>query len=150
VCSSDLDVIKELSRKVGSQSVVASIDAIKINDKYFCKIKDGTELVKISPKDLALEAEKLGCGEIIINSIDKDGTMSGYDIDMIYEISSNLNIPTVAMGGARNFSDFKKAIDIGKAHAVAAGSVFVYFGKLKAVLINFPDNKDSVILENNY
>jgi imidazole glycerol-phosphate synthase subunit HisF len=143
------DVIKELSKKVGNQSVVGSIDAVKINNKYFCKIKDGTELVKISPKDLALEAKKLGCGEIIINSIDKDGTMSGYDIEMIYEISTNLDIPTVAIGGARDISDFKKAIHIGKAHAVAAGSIFVYFGKLKAVLINFPDAKQLVILENN-
>jgi imidazole glycerol-phosphate synthase subunit HisF len=132
------NIIKELSRKVGSQSVVGSIDAIKIDDNYFCKIKDGTELIKISPVDLAKEAQKLGCGEILINSIDKDGTMSGYDLDLIELISLNLEVPIIACGGAKDYSDFKKAIEIAKAHAVAAGSVFVYYGKLKAVLITYP------------
>jgi imidazole glycerol-phosphate synthase subunit HisF len=136
------NIIRELSRKVGSQSVVGSIDAIKIADYYFCKIKDGTELIKISPVELAKEAQTLGCGEILINSIDKDGTMSGYDLDLIQTVSSSVNIPTVACGGARNSLDLKKAIEIGNSHAVAAGSMFVFYGKLKAVLINLPSEKE--------
>lgn len=131
------EIIVQLSKKVGSQSVVGSIDAIKLDGNYFCKIKDGTNLIKISPVELAKEAQILGCGEIIINSIDKDGTMSGYDLDLILEVSSNVDVPTVACGGAKDSSDFKKAIEIGKAHAVAAGSMFVFYGKLKAVLITY-------------
>lgn len=131
-------IIKELSKKVGSQSVVGSIDAIKVDDNYFCKIKDGTELIKLSPVNLAKEAQNLGCGEIIINSIDKDGTMSGFDIDLVKSITSNVEIPTVACGGAKDIEDLKKAIEIGKAQAVAAGSIFVYYGRLKAVLITYP------------
>lgn len=130
------DIIKALSKKVGSQSVVASIDAININDNYYCKIKDGTELIKISPIELAKEAQMLGCGEVLINSIDKDGTMSGYDLNLIEKVSNHVDIPVVACGGAKNAGDLKKAIENSKAHAVAAGSMFVFYGRLKAVLIN--------------
>jgi len=134
------DLIKELSRKVGSQSVVASIDAIRNGDNYQCKIFDGTQLVNISPVDLAIEAQNIGCGEVIINSIDRDGTMVGYDLELIHSVSSNVQIPTVACGGAKDLSDLQKAITLGKADAVAAGSMFVYYGKLKAVLITYPSN----------
>jgi len=134
-------IVRELSRKVGSQSVVGSIDALKIDNKYKCKTLDGTKLIDMDPLDLAKEAQELGCGEIIINSIDKDGTMSGYDLELIKYISDNLDIPTVACGGAKDITDLTKAIKLGHAHAVAAGSMFVYYGKLKAVLITFPKER---------
>jgi hypothetical protein len=140
ILTTNTDLIKELSRKVGSQSVVASIDAIRSGDNYQCKIFDGTQLVNISPVDLAIEAQNNGCGEVIINSIDRDGTMVGYDLELIHSVSSNVQIPTVACGGAKDLSDLQKAITLGKADAVAAGSMFVYYGKLKAVLITYPSN----------
>lgn len=134
------NIISELSRKVGNQSVVASIDVLKIDNKYKCVICDGTITTEISPQELALKAKELGCGEIFLNSIDKDGTMSGYDLELIKSITSIVDIPVVACGGAKNTEDFLQAINIGNAHAVAAGSMFVYYGKLKAVLINVPQN----------
>ena len=85
--------------------------------------------------------ENKGAGEIIINSIDKDGTMSGYDIELIKSVSSAVTIPVVATGGAGSVNDFKAAIDA-NASAVAAGSIFVYHGPRNAVLINYPSREE--------
>ena len=85
----------------------------------------------------AKQMEKNGAGEIIINSIDKDGTMSGYDLMLIQSISSVLTIPVVAAGGASSTEDFKLAINC-FASAAAAGSLFVYHGARNAVLISYP------------
>ena len=86
--------------------------------------------------------QNLGVGEIFLNSIDRDGLMNGYDLDLILNITSKIDIPLVACGGARSLDDMKKALSIGKASAVAAGSMFVYHGKHSAVLINYPNQKD--------
>ena len=88
------------------------------------------------------EVEKLGAGEIMINSIDKDGTMEGYDLELIKLISQQVKIPVIACGGAGDLQDFSKAVKEGKATAVAAGSFFVFNGKNKGILINYPDRID--------
>jgi imidazole glycerol-phosphate synthase subunit HisF len=130
------NIVSELSRKVGNQSVVASIDVIKVNEEYKCAINNGKKILNLSPQELAIKSQEIGCGEIIINSIDKDGTMSGYDLELIKSITSIVDIPVVACGGAKNRKDLLDAINISNAHAVAASSIFVFYGKLKAVLIN--------------
>lgn len=90
-----------------------------------------------SPVSVAVEMEKQGAGELIIQSIEKDGMMQGYDVPLIRKMSEAVTIPVVALGGAGTEIDLKKAIDEGFASAVAAGSMFVYHGPRNAVLVNY-------------
>ena len=136
------ELIKKSAELFGSQSIVASIDAKNVNGEYICYIADGTELININPVDLAKKAEELGAGEIIINSIDKDGMMNGYDINLVKSIVETVKVPVVAMGGAGSINDLKKVIHEGHAHAAAGGSMFVYYGRLKAVLITAPSENE--------
>ena len=138
-------LIEEIAKYAGSQSVVVSIDAKRnLFGNYFCYILDGKNRTEYSPQDLAMQAEKLGAGEILLNSIDRDGTMTGYDLKLIKSVSDKVNIPVVACGGASSIDDLRTALYTGHAHAVAAGSMFVYFGKKKAVLINVPSEKELI------
>ena len=138
----DPELITKSAENFGSQSIVASIDAKKTGSGYKCFISDGTEESKWNPVDLAKEAERLGAGEIIINSIDNDGMMKGYDIDLVRSVSDSVNIPVIAIGGAGGINDLKTVLHEGHAHAAAGGSMFVYYGKLKAVLITAPSEEE--------
>lgn len=138
------NLVKEASEYAGSQSVVVSIDAIKIKNQYKCTINDGTEIVDESPIALAKKAEEYGAGEIFLNSINNDGMMQGYDIELIKSVTESVDIPVVACGGAGGIKDLKDAIQKGGAHAAAGGSMFVYYGRLKAVLITAPSEKDLI------
>ena len=137
-------LIKEAADYVGSQSIVVSIDAKRINNRYKCVVNDGIKIVDISPVELAKKAEEYGAGEIFINSIDRDGMMNGYDIDLIKSITSAVTTPVIACGGAGEINDLKEVIQTSGAHAAAGGSMFVYYGKLKAVLITFPSEKELI------
>ncbi|WP_165055124.1 MULTISPECIES: AglZ/HisF2 family acetamidino modification protein [unclassified Adlercreutzia] len=134
----DPDLVREAAETFGSQSIVASIDAKKGVDGYECFIHDGAASTGVDPLELAVKAESLGVGEIILNSIDNDGMMEGYDLELVRMVSDAVSIPVVALGGAGGVGDLKKALRDGHAHAAAAGSMFVYYGRLKAVLIQFP------------
>ena len=135
--------MKKAVEYAGSQSVVASIDAKReLFGKYSCFIDGGNTKIKVSPAKLAKHYEQSGAGEIIINSIDNDGLMQGYDIDLIRQVTETVNIPVVACGGAGGVPDLKMALEKGGAHAVSAGSMFVYFGRKKAVLINVPEESE--------
>ena len=136
------EMVKRAIQLFGSQSIVASIDAKIDRGEYVCAIHDGQEIVKISPLTLARNAEEMGVGEIILNSIDKDGMMDGYDIELVKNITQAVGIPVTACGGAGNIHDLKKVLDDGGAHAAAGGSMFVYYGKLKAVLITAPTENE--------
>jgi cyclase len=139
---SNLDLITKASDLIGSQSVTVSIDVKKTLfgiKKVFTH--NGSKNSGRSPIEHAQLVEKAGAGEIIINSIDHEGTGAGYDLELIREISSAVSIPVVALGGAAGVVDFKKAIQAG-AHAVAAGSAFVYHGPRRAVLINYPTKNE--------
>lgn len=136
------ELITKAAEQYGSQSIVASIDAKKKGDGYRCYITDGTEETNWNSVDLAKEAEKIGAGEIIINSIDTDGMMQGYDLELIRQVVNSVNIPVIAIGGAGGINDLKRALHEGKAHAAAGGSMFVYYGRLKAVLITAPSEKE--------
>lgn len=131
-------LVEELASKFGSQSIVFSLDVKK--DFFGRKrvyIKSGTEKTEFKPLELALIMEKKGVGEIMLNDIDRDGTFSGYDLELIKSISSKLNIPLIVSGGAKDIYDFKKAKDAG-AHACAAGSMFVFHMPHRAVIISYP------------
>ena len=136
------ELVKKSAELFGSQSIVASIDAKKVDGVYKCVIADGTDIINRSPIELAEEAEKLGAGEIILNSVDNDGMMQGYDLDLVRNVVDTVKIPVIALGGAGGIDDLKKVIVEGHAHAAAGGSMFVYYGRLKAVLITFPDESE--------
>ena len=128
----------------GSQSIVVSIDAKKTSTGYVCVISDGDEIIEKTPVEMAIEAERLGAGEIILNSIDRDGMMAGYDIALVNEVANSVNIPVTACGGAGGIIDLKDVLHKGNAHAAAAGSMFVFYGRLKAVLINVPSEDELI------
>jgi imidazole glycerol-phosphate synthase subunit HisF len=134
--------IKEASDEFGSSTITVSIDVKKTlfkGKRVF--IYSGTKMTKLDPIKYSKIVEEMGAGEIIINSIDNDGVMEGYDIDLIKEISQNVSIPVVALGGAGDLNHFAEAIDTGFASAVAAGSKFVYQGSRRAVLVNYPSKE---------
>ncbi|MFH1004415.1 MAG: AglZ/HisF2 family acetamidino modification protein [Bacteroidota bacterium] len=137
-------LVTELANLIGNQSVVVSIDVKKKwLGTYQTFICGGIEKVSETPIDLAHKAEQLGAGEIIINSITHDGMMEGYDLELIRQITSAVNIPVIACGGAGKLHHLREATDNG-AHAVAAGSLFVYHGARNAVLINYPEKKELI------
>ena len=105
-------------------------------------IKDGIEKTNLNPVEAAKKAEDLGAGEIIINSIDLDGTMKGYDLKLIKSIVDEVSVPVVACGGAGILDHLKEAFLEGNAHALAAGSMFIYHGPRRAVLINYPTKNE--------
>lgn len=86
--------------------------------------------------------ENMGAGEILINSIDREGTMQGYDIDLIKKVAESVSIPVIVCGGAGKIEDFEEAVKKGGASAVAAGSLFVFYGPNRAILINFPTRQE--------
>ena len=135
--------IREASDNFGSSTIVVCIDVKK---KFFSGnvvwSNSGSKSSKYSPKDFAKLIEENGAGEIIIQSINKDGTMSGYDLDLIKEISTTVTIPVVALGGAGNLEHMIEAYKKGFASALAAGSLFVFQGPNKGVLINYVENSD--------
>ena len=136
-------LIEESAKVFGSQSIVVSIDIKKsLMGNYFVWIKSGSEKIDLNPVDAAIKAKELGAGEIIINSIDLDGTMQGYDLKLIKSIVDKVSIPVVACGGAGNLDHLKEGYFDGKAHALAAGSLFIYHGPRKAVLINYPTKSE--------
>jgi imidazole glycerol-phosphate synthase subunit HisF len=122
----------------GSSSVVVSID-VRRNwlGRYSVFIRGGKEDLKQDPREYAKHMERIGVGEILLNSIDRDGTMLGYDTELIQMVASAVSVPVVAIGGAGELSHFRQAVDHG-ASAVAAGSLFVFHGKHRAVLISYP------------
>ncbi|MFV8346792.1 AglZ/HisF2 family acetamidino modification protein [Flavobacterium sp. ZB4P13] len=134
--------VKEAVLLFGSSTIVISIDVKKnFFGKYEIWTNGGSKKLRIGLNDALLQMEKLGAGEILINSIDRDGTMLGYDCTLIEQVSKLVSIPVVASGGAGKVSDFSNAIESG-ASAVAAGSMFVFHGKHKAVLITYPNRKE--------
>ena len=139
---SDRQLISEAAAAFGSQSIVVSIDVKKnLFGKYQVCSHCGTKSTGYDPVDFAVEMEKAGVGELFINSIDRDGTYSGYDLTLIKKISAAVKIPSIACGGASAIDDLAKAIEQG-ASAAAAGSMFIFHGIHKAVLINYPSQKE--------
>ncbi len=135
-------LLTEGSRLFGAQAIVASIDVQKNwLGKYKVFSDGGMKNTGLDPIEFARKMEGCGVGEILLNSIDRDGTFGGYDLDIIYNISKSVAIPLIAIGGASEVADFKKAIDAG-ASAVSAGSFFVYQRPHRAVLISYPTQKE--------
>jgi len=134
------DFVRAAANKFGSSTIVVSIDVRKkIFDRYEVFVHSGRKGTGIGPVEFAIKMEQMGAGEILLNSVDRDGTQEGYDIELIKSISSAVGIPVIACGGAGKIEDFHAAVKEGGASACAAGSMVVYFGRNRAVLINFPE-----------
>ena len=139
------EFIKQAVDVFGSSTIVVLIDVKKnIWSKQGVYYLAGTKKSGFDPVDYAKLIEKNGAGEIIIQSIDNDGTMSGYNIELIKKVSDTVSIPVVALGGAGSYDDICKAVNMGHASAVAAGSMFVYHGSRRAVLINYTTQEELI------
>ncbi len=133
------NLISQIADRVGSQSVIVVLDIKKkLLGGYEIYTHNGKKATGINPIKFAKEIEGLGAGEIIINSIDQDGVMKGYDMNLIDKIAESISIPLTVLGGAGSFADIEKVIEKHGVIGVAAGSLFVFKGPYKAVLINYP------------
>ncbi|MCB1856787.1 MAG: imidazole glycerol phosphate synthase subunit HisF [Gammaproteobacteria bacterium] len=132
-------LIEEAVRRFGSQSVLVSLDVRKgLFGGYQTYYYSGSKKTGMDPVAAAVKLEQLGVGELIVNSIDRDGTMSGYDLGLLSSVSSAVGIPVIALGGAGSIDHFSGAVNQAGVSAVAAGSFFVFHGKHRAVLISYP------------
>ncbi len=139
----DPDLVSRAADAVGSQSVVASIDVKRsLFGKYEVHVRGGRKATGLDPAQFAAAMEKKGAGEIMLNAIDRDGTQKGYDIELIRRVAARVSIPVIACGGAGKVEDFAAAVKEGGASAVAAGSMFVFHGKHRAVLISYPSRAE--------
>jgi imidazole glycerol-phosphate synthase subunit HisF len=139
VAVQDPGFVRIASQAFGSSTIVVCIDYKKtFLGKQVVTYAGGRNKSRYTPMEFALLMEEMGAGEIVLNSIDRDGMMTGYDIEMLSRITEKVTIPIIALGGAGSLEHFESAISKGKASAVAAGSLFVFHGKHKAVLINYP------------
>lgn len=136
------DLVDEAVAIFGSQSIIAFFDVRKsLFGKYQLFSHGGQKKQSIFLEDMISDVVKRGVGEIVINSIDKDGGMSGYDLSLIQLVCDLVSIPVVASGGASSVNDFYTAVEYG-ASAVAAGSMFVFRGPHRAVLISYPSKSE--------
>lgn len=134
--------VREAASELASSTIVVSIDVKRdILGKYHVHTHGGKKRTDLHPVEFAILMDKMGAGEILLTSIDRDGTQKGYDVELIQSVADAISIPVIACGGARQVSDFSKALD-GHASAVAAGSMFVFHGRHRAVLISFPSQQE--------
>lgn len=138
------DFIRQAADIFGSSTIVVCMDVKKT---FFGKKRawflNGQKRTRFFPEEYAERMEQKGVGEIIVQSIDQDGMMNGYDLDLIRRISEKVTVPVIALGGAGNLSDMKDAYKLSFANGLAAGSMFVYHGERRGVLINYP-NKNNI------
>jgi cyclase len=133
-------LIQEIAREIGAQSVVVVLDAKKklFGSRYETFTHNGTKGTGRCPIEFAREAERLGAGEIVINSIDNDGVMKGYDVDLADKVRAVTNVPLTILGGAGSLDDVAALISRFGVIGASAGSLFVFKGPYRAVLISYP------------
>lgn len=141
------DFIRAASDEFGSSTIVVAID-VKTNfwGKQQVYTRGGSHATGLNPVEWALRMEACGAGELLVTSIEHDGRMQGYNLPLIQTLTAAVGVPVVAAGGAGRLADFKAAVSDVHASAVAAGSLFVYHGPRKAVLINYPKNDELINL----
>jgi cyclase len=136
------ELVTKISEHVGNQSVIGSIDVRKnFFGNYKVYINDGKKKVSIDPIEYAQMLEAKGIGELLLTSMNTDGTWDGYDVNITKRISENVSVPVIANGGAGKIEHIGKVVKEGKADAVALGSMVVYQAKGMGVLVNFPDKE---------
>lgn len=139
------ELVSDMADAVGRQSVVVVLD-VKQNvfGRYTVWTHNGRVNTKRSPLELAQLLEAKGAGEIVINSIDNDGTMKGYDLGLAQSVRNSINLPMTVLGGAGSLNDLAALIENFKIVGAAAGSLFVFKGKYRAVLISYPANDEKL------
>jgi len=145
-------LVTEAAERVGNQSIVVVLDVKKrfLGGKYEVYTHNGKKTTGKSPVELAIQMEKCGAGEIVINSIDNDGLMKGYDNILIEKIRNAINIPLTVLGGAGSLQDIGQLIQKYGTIGAAAGSLFVFKGVYRAVLINYPNRKEKEAIMKEY
>ena len=135
-------LIRAAADHAGSQAVVISMDVKKtLFGKYEVFTRAGKKGTGLDPVKFAIDMEKQGAGEIFVNSMDRDGTMQGYDLDLVKRVAEAVSVPVVVCGGAGNIQHLAEAVKAG-ASAAAAGSLFVFQGPLRGVLISYPSQDE--------
>lgn len=146
----DFNILEKIGRAVGIQSVVVVLDVKKkLLGGYEIFIHNGKKATGIKVKDFVQKLNEVGVGEIVINSIDHDGKMNGYDIPLIDLVREATDVPMTVLGGAGNLDHIKSIISRYKTIGVSAGSLFVFKGKYKAVLISYPEKEEKKGLYQN-
>ena len=142
------DLITTAAERVGNQSLVVVLDVKRIprSDRHEIFLHNGKEATGIDAIEFAQQIGSLGAGEIVINSIDQDGMMAGYDLEIARQIRGKTNLPMTMLGGAGKLSDIQSLIKEFKIVGAAAGSLFVFKGVFRAVLINYPNHTEKEIL----
>lgn len=137
-------LISDAASRVGSQSVVVVIDVKKTGllQRYEVVTHNGSHRTGFNPGEFAHRMSELGAGEIVVNSVDRDGEMKGYDLDLVELIRQAINLPLTVLGGAGSLGDVKELINRYGIVGAAAGSLFVFKGKYRAVLINYPSRAE--------
>ncbi len=136
-------LIECAAKEFGSQSVIVSIDVRRrMFGRYEVFINGGRQGTGMDPVTAAKRATDMGAGEILLTSIDRDGAMEGYDLELLRKVADAIPVPLIACGGAGSLRDFRDALQHGGASAVAAGSFFVFMGRHRAVLITYPSQVD--------
>lgn len=136
----DIGLIQRAVDIFGSQSIVGAIDVKRSDGGGFeLYSRSGRKREYVALVDHLTALVRAGAGEIFINSIDRDGTLSGYDVALVREVTMSVDVPVIACGGAGDIAHLAEVVQVGHASAVAAGSLFVFVGPHRAVLINYPD-----------
>ena len=135
------DLVTEIARHYGGQAVVVSIDVKYSNGQRSIYVKDGTIKIKDGIESYVKRMQDAGAGELLVTSIDREGTWSGFDEMLIKQITDITDIPVIAHGGAGCIEDIGKVIKECNASAVALGSLLVYQKQGMGVLVNFPDRE---------
>lgn len=136
------DFVEQAVQEFASSTIVVCMD-VKTNlfGKYELYTHSGKKRARKTPSEMLQVFEKIGVGEVLVNSIDRDGTYKGYDLSLLKQITASATMPVVACGGAGKLNDLANAVEEAGVSAVAAGSLFVFHGPHKAVLINYPDQE---------
>lgn len=133
------DLLSLAAKAFGSQALIAALDIKKDwLGRFVATTHSGRQKSMFSPQKLAKRFERLGAGELLINDIDRDGTMQGYNLKLVNQIAMATDIPVIACGGAGTLEHIKQVIEDAKASAAGAGSLFVYHGQQKGILVNYP------------
>jgi len=140
-------LVGEIAASLGTQSVVVVLDAKKRGGRYEVMTRNGSSATGKDPAALAADCERCGAGEIVVNSIDQDGTMSGYDMTLARAVRAATTVPLTILGGAGSLQHVADLIAAFGVVGAAAGSLFVFKGRYRAVLINYPNpaEKDSLL-----
>lgn len=141
IVADDASLVTRAAEVYGSQAIIVSVDAVPAGVGHEVAVTSATRRLGVDPVTYGVRAQELGAGEILLNAVDRDGTMLGYDVELIRSVASAVRVPVIACGGAGERTHLADAIRRGGAAAVAAGSIFVYRGRERGVLINFPERE---------